>query len=74
MSEAWAIALLSAMLTVMSAILGWIATELRAIRGELAHFVVKEDCNLAMGGHCDEIRNLWKETRLQGERIARLEK
>ncbi len=74
MSEAWMIALLTAALAGMSAILGWIATELRAIRSELAHFVVKEDCNLAMTGHCDEIRNLWKETRLQGERIARLEK
>ena len=35
---------------------------------------VAEDCSAAMNGHCLEIRNLWSETRKQGERIARLEK
>lgn len=67
MSEAWAIA-------VLTAALGWAAWELRAIRNTHNRFVNKEDCSAAMSGHCLEIRNLWSETRKQGERIARLEK
>jgi hypothetical protein len=67
MSDAWAIA-------VLSAALGWGAWELRAIRNTLSRFVDKDDCSAAMSGHCLEIRNLWSEIRKQGERIARLEK
>ena len=66
MSEAWAIGL-------MTLVLGWVALELRGIRGELGKYVRRDDCTTDMCRHADEIGNLWGETRKQGERIARLE-
>ena len=66
MSEAWAIGL-------MTLVLGWVAVELRGIRGELGKYVQKDDCDTDMCRHLEEITNLWGESRKQGERIARLE-
>ena len=66
MSEAWAIGL-------MTLVLGWVAVELRGIRGELGKYVRRDDCNNDMCQHAGEIANLWGESRKQGERLARLE-
>ena len=52
---------------------GAVAYELRAIRSALDGFVKKDDCSSNMDGHCVEIRNLWGETRKQGERLSRVE-
>ena len=58
----------------IAGILGWIALELRQIRQGLEDKVDKQDCEKDMCRHYTEIQNLWKETRDQGERIAKLEK
>ena len=58
----------------IAGILGWIAMELRQIRQGLEDKVDKQDCEKDMCRHYTEIQNLWKETRDQGERIAKLEK
>jgi len=58
----------------VTAVLGWIAFELRHMRCALESRVKQEYCDKAMDGHCGEIRNLWGITREQGERLARLEK
>lgn len=57
----------------VAGILGWIALELRQIRQGLEDKVEKSDCQNDMCSHYAEIQNLWKETRKQGERIAKLE-
>ena len=57
----------------IAGILGWIAMELRQIRQGLEDKVEKDDCSKDMCQHYQEIQNLWKETREQGERIAKLE-
>ena len=57
----------------IAGILGWIALELRLIRQGLENKVEKNDCRDNMCSHYNEIQNLWKETRDQGERIAKLE-
>ena len=57
----------------IAGILGWIALELRLIRQGLESKVEKDDCKDSMCSHYQEIQNLWKETRDQGERIAKLE-
>lgn len=57
----------------IAGILGWIALELRQIRQGLEDKVEKKDCRDSMCSHYQEIQNLWKETREQGERIAKLE-
>lgn len=55
-------------------ILSWIAMELRQIRQGLEDKVERSECDKDMCSHYTEIQNLWKETRKQGERIAKLEK
>lgn len=78
MSEAAIITLISILWGVIQlglvGILGWIAFELRMIRQGLEEKVEKDDCEKDMCSHYSEIQNLWKETRKQGERIAKLEK
>ena len=54
-------------------ILSWIAMELRQIRQGLEDKVERSECDKDMCSHYTEIQNLWKETRQQGERIAKLE-
>lgn len=73
MSEPWAIAIVGGSLTLMTLILGWMASNIAGMRNDLKAFVVKEDCNRAMDGHCDEIRNMWGEIRKNSEKIAVLE-
>lgn len=60
MSEAWAIALVTIGSTLFITVLGWIAYELRGIRKDMKFFVLKDNCNLSMGKHCQEIENLKK--------------
>jgi hypothetical protein len=60
MSEAWAIALVTIGSTLFLAVLGWIAYELRGIHKDMKFFVLKDNCNLSMGKHCQEIENLKK--------------
>ena len=73
MNENWAIAIIGAALTVMTLIMGWMASSSGGMRNDWRGFVVKDDCNRAMDGHCDEIRNLWGEIRKNSERIAVLD-
>lgn len=73
MNETWAIAIVGGALSVMTLIMGWMASSISGMRADLKSFVVKEDCNRAMDGHCGEIRNLWNEIRKNSEKIAALE-
>lgn len=73
MNENWAIAIIGAALTVMTLIMGWMASSIAGMRNDLKAFVVKDDCNREMDGHCDEIRNLWGEIRKNSEKIAVLD-
>ena len=73
MSEAWGIAIGSGVLSVMTAILCWMATSLAGLRKDLRSFVMKEDCTRAMDGHCTEIRSLQACIAKNSESIARLE-
>ena len=77
MSEAAIITLIGILWGVIqlcaAGILGWIAMELRQIRQGLEDKVDKNDCDKDMCSHYKEIQNRWKETREQGERIAKLE-
>lgn len=54
-------------------LIGCVAHELRLLRTTLEKKVDKDDCTKDMCRHYQEIQNLWKETREQGERIARIE-
>lgn len=58
MSEGWAIALLSGALVVMTAVIGWVAAELRLLHKSLQGFVEKSDCRKDMGKHCDRLDDL----------------
>ena len=53
MTQEWAIALLGITLSVMTAILAWMAGTISGIRRDLQKFVQKEDCNRAMDTHCE---------------------
>ena len=58
MSEEWAIALLSFALTVMTTVLGWVATEIRLLHKALSQYVHREDCASDMSAHCDRLEKL----------------
>ena len=80
MTQEWAIALLGITLSVMTAILAWMAGTITGIRRDLQKCVQKEDCNRAMDTHCEEIRtiteeirNVWKDIGKNDTRIAHLE-
>lgn len=60
MSEGWAIALLSGALVVMTAVIGWVAAELRLLHKSLRGFVEKSDCREDMGKHCERLDALDK--------------
>ena len=78
MSEAAILTLFSILWGVIqlgvAGILGWIALELRYIRKSLETKVEKTDCQYDMCSHSKEIDNLWKVTRNNSDRIAKLEK
>lgn len=73
MSETWAIAIGTGVLSIMTMLLGWMATSISGLRKDLKAFVLKEDCNRAMDGHCAEIRSLQACIAKNSESIARLE-
>ena len=58
----------------IAGILSWIAMELRNINRSLETKVEKTDCTNDMCSHYTEIQNLWRETRRNSERIAKIEK
>lgn len=73
MSETWAIAIGTGVLSIMTMLLGWMATSISGLRKDLKAFVLKEDCNRAMDGHCADIRELKSWIAKNNESIARLE-
>lgn len=58
MTDTWAIAIIGFALTVMTAILGWMATALWGINKSLREFVTDGECKDRMGSHCKEINRL----------------
>ena len=78
MSETMIVAIVGALLGVIelltTAILGWIAFEIRRMREALEEKVDRGDCARDMCRHASEIKDLWGETRCNAEKIARLEK
>lgn len=73
MSESWAIAIGSGILSVMTMLLGWLASSVSGLRGDLKSLVAKDDCNRAMAGHCADIRALRAIVERNCEAIARVE-
>jgi len=73
MTESWAIAIMTAILGGMSAILAWIAAALWGIHRDLREFVTKEDCSRQMEGHCAEIDNLWAKVRENESKVTALQ-
>lgn len=73
MSETWAIAIGTGVLSIMTMLLGWMATSISGLRKDLKAFVLKEDCNRAMDGHCADIKELKSWIAKNSESIARLE-
>lgn len=73
MSETWAIAIGTGVLSIMTMLLGWMATSISGLRKDLKAFVLKEDCNRAMDGHCADIKELKIWIAKNSDAIARLE-
>lgn len=73
MSETWAIAIGTGVLSIMTMLLGWMATSISGLRKDLKAFVLKEDCNRAMDGHCADIKELKSWIAKNSDAIARLE-
>ena len=72
MTESWAIAIMTAILGGMSAILAWMAAALWGIHRDLRTFVTHDDCNRRMGDHCAEIDEIWKKVRENEREISAL--
>lgn len=73
MTEGWAIAILTAVLGAISAILAWMAAALWGIHRDLREFVTKEDCSRQMGDHCGEIDRLWEKVRENESKVTALQ-
>ena len=73
MSEGWAIAMLSGALACMTGVLGWVATEIRALNKSLAQFVTKTDCAADMGAHCKRLEKLENKVGENSEKLAAIE-
>ena len=73
MSEEWAIALLSFALTVMTTVLGWVATEIRLLHKALSQYVHREDCASDMSAHCDRLEKLENKVGENSEKLAAIE-
>ena len=73
MSEEWAIALLSFALTVMTTVLGWVATEIRLLHKALSQYVHREDCASDMSAHCDRLEKLEDKVSENSEKLAAIE-
>ena len=66
MSESW-------MQIISAAVLGWVAWEIRALRGEFKRYVLREDCHEGMRQHCAKIENLENDLKENRDRITSLE-
>ena len=73
MSEEWAIALLSFALSVMTTVLGWVATEIRLLHKALSQYVHREDCASDMSAHCDRLEKLEDKVSENSEKLAAIE-
>ena len=73
MSEEWAIALLSFALTVMTTVLGWVATEIRLLHKSLSQYVHRDDCASDMSAHCDRLEKLENKVSENSEKLAAIE-
>ena len=73
MTEGWAIAMLTGALTVMTAVLGWVATEIRLLHKTLSQYVHRDDCANNMSAHCDRLEKLEDKVSENSEKLAAIE-
>ena len=73
MTEGWAIAMLTGALTVMTAVLGWVATEIRLLHKSLMQYVHRDDCASDMSAHCDRLEKLENKVGENSEKLAAIE-
>lgn len=58
---------------ISTAILGWIAYEMRGLRKDVAHRVPYADCNRRMDEHREKLNELDDRIRIHGHKIAAIE-
>lgn len=58
---------------ISTAILGWIAYEMRGLRKDVAHRVPYADCNRRMDEHRQKLNELDDRIRIHGHKIAAIE-
>lgn len=58
---------------ISTAILGWIAYEMRGLRRDISHRVPYSDCNRRMDEHRDRLENMDERIRIHGHKIAAIE-
>lgn len=58
---------------ISTAILGWIAYEMRGLRKDVAHRVPYADCNRRMDEHREKLTELDQRVRTHGHKIAAIE-
>ena len=58
---------------ISTAILGWIAYEMRGLRKDVAHRVPYADCNRRMDEHREKLMELDQRVRTHGHQIAAIE-
>ena len=58
---------------ISTAILGWIAYEMRGLRKDIAHRVPYADCNRRMDEHREKLNELDDRIRIHGHKIAAIE-
>lgn len=63
MSELWQVSIMTAVLAVMTAILGRISNTLSGLRQDLNKKVDKEDCSHDMDYHCNRLDRLEQDVR-----------
>lgn len=73
MTEGWAIAMLSGALVVMTAVLGWVAAEIRLLHKTLTQYVYKADCASDMSAHCVRLEKLEYKVGENSEKLAAIE-
>ena len=69
MTDEWAIAIVGAGIGIVTAFLGWIATEIRSLHADLRRFVVRQDCSRWMEEHEKRIDQLDELVRDNYERL-----
>lgn len=72
MSELWQVSIMTAVLAVMTAILGRIATTLAGLRQDLNQKVNREDCAHDMDYHCARLDRLEQDVRTNTADIVAL--